>query len=370
MSLNFDVLVAVMPWIKDRKDLFSFISTCSDLYNMGVSTLLGFHYVIRRKHISPFYQFLASKAPSSFLGLRSLYFSDINVEDDVQNPDVISALTDLFSRASNLQHIKICGHELHPVLYQALASLTSLCTLNLRVHGSDLDKQMMFKQLQSPLDSVEFDGTGEQLDVITALANFHRTLQKLTVSNLTFCHNSTGLSYANLTHLSLQFIDSLQLSILVPAFPGLRTLNITFSPEFGDAREEWRESNIRFQMDHPSQRWHLSSLTGDTGTLYMLGLQFIVPDVTVVNIQPEWDLEDIEDCLATLRPVRLSIYNEMEPFNDVDWVSDLLETSCNETVRFDLGFALPSEDTFPQQQLRLVSKFRVPFMKCDLTLGP
>lgn len=268
---------------------------------------------------------------------------------------MISSLADILSRANNLQHIEICGDELHPTLYQALASSPSLCSLKLRTNGVDPELRVMFTQLRSPLSNLEFEGTGAQLDVIATLVNFHRTLKKLTISELNICHTPTRINYANLTHLSLQFVGCPQLSILVPAFPNLQTLNVKFCPEFGEEREEWRERNIRFQKDHPSQKWHLSSLTGDTGGLYMLGLQTAVPDVSVINFQPNLDLEDTEDCLAPLRPVKLSISNEIEPFPNVDWVSGVLETSCSELVRLDLSFMLLSDETYLQQESRLVS---------------
>lgn len=234
-----------MPWIRNRKDLLSFITSCSDLYTAGVSTLLGFHYVIMPENLSLFHQFLTSKSPSSFLGLRSLYFPYV----DTDFPDVTRLLADIIGRAKNLQHIEIWGNKLHPALSQALASLPSLCSLNLRIDSSEAELRTVFMQLYSPLSDLKFDGTGAQLDVIAMLSNFYRTLKKLDITRSTFCHGSTGLSFANLVHLSLQFVGSLQLSILVPAFPGLQTLSIAFPPEDGDEIEEVREKNIRFQVE-------------------------------------------------------------------------------------------------------------------------
>lgn len=359
IALNFDVLCAIMPWIKRRKDLLSYMSTCSGLYNTGVLILLGFRCAIKAKNLHPFYRFLISKSPSSFLGLRNLCCSSLDVEDDAHYLDVIDMLTDVLSRAKNLRHFEISSVRMDPALYQPLASLQSLRSLKLSTYGSYPEQQLMLTQLQSPLRNLEFDGPGVHpaVDVIAMLANFSRTLRKLAISDLTFCHNPAGPTYLKLTRLSLTSTGGPQLSILLPAFPNLQILIIKYCDILGDRKEEWRESNIQFQMDHPSLNWHLTSLTGDPESLYVLGLQTAVLDVTVIDLDPTWNLEDFEDCLETLRPMKLSICNEGgEPITDVDWLSDAIALDCNELVRFDLTFGfLPNVDSVSQYQACLVS---------------
>lgn len=342
-ALNFDTLVTVMPWIKNSKDFLSFITSCSDLYAAGVSTLLGFHYMIKPRDLSLFHQFLTSKSPSSFLRLRSLHFPDV----DMENPYVTSSLADIFGRAKNLQYIRITGGErnlrnLHPSLCQALASLRSLHSLELQDCWSDMEQAKMFAQLRSPMRSVELEGAWGYMDLVETLANFQHTLEKLVIRAMVLDHNPTGPSYPNLIHLSIECVGNPFLSILVPAFPNLQTLNIRSSSSFGDVKAEWRENGIQFYLDYPSQVWHLASLTGNTPSLFTLGLLIVVPDVTVVNFQPTRDCADIERCLRTLRPMKLSVSNDEDLLDGVDWLAEAT-VGCSDLVRLDLSFTLPSD---------------------------
>ena len=137
------------------------------------------------------------------------------------------------------------------------------------------------------------------------------------------------------------------MSSFIPAFPNLRTLNFSCPTGFGDEDKDVRDSNIRFQSCHPSQRWSLTSLAGDIESLYTLGLQ---SEVSVVSVDvTESSLYGAgsklaDACLTPLRPLQLSLQNDDEDIDDASWLKDTIATNCNELVRLSLSFTLTAED--------------------------
>lgn len=140
VHLNFDILVYVGHWITEREDLLSFISTCSDLYRTGVPILLGFRYRITRTNLAAFHDFLVSKSPSSFLGLRSLYLHfptySIGIGKRVMfypNDSEVTMISNIVKHAKKIRNIKMFGSVMDsdPMVYRALAALPALEILNL-----------------------------------------------------------------------------------------------------------------------------------------------------------------------------------------------------------------------------------------------
>lgn len=378
IALNFDTLAAVIPWIKKRKDLLSFISTSADLYSAGIPVLLGFPYGLSSSNLSSLHHFLTSKGPQSSLGLRELHLSFVSYsEDTTMDADAIAQLTDILSRAKNLQNLSIYGDVLHlyPALYEILASYSSLHSLDLLwAQGADHQTLNLLKQLQAPLTYLLFEGSEGDLHVTSALANFSNTLEDLTISTYTLCHSPVaGPVYPKLAHLRLTTVYNPQLSILVPAFPNLQTLSISinYSQHIAEQLEGWRESNLQFQADHPSQRWFLTYLAGEGGGLYTLALQTGVPDVEVFNFAPELDIEDLRVSLAPLRPMQLKIDNDDDPISGADWISTAISTGWTELTRLELSFALAEiDDLSPSYEEGLVSFFKSLRRPSELTAGP
>ncbi|KAF7799459.1 hypothetical protein EIP86_010694 [Pleurotus ostreatoroseus] len=110
-SLNFDILASVLPWIKERRGLFSFVSMCSALYHTGIPvTFLGFHCRTHANNLADFYEFLTSKSPYSFWGLRSLEFCFDPFEDRrLIGTDEICIGADILSRATKIRRLSISG---------------------------------------------------------------------------------------------------------------------------------------------------------------------------------------------------------------------------------------------------------------------
>lgn len=313
ISLNFDSLAAAMPWIKGRKDLISFMSTCSDLYTAGISILLGLHHRITPQNLHSFYRFLVAKAPASFTALRSLNMSSLYASELDQ--DKVAVLVDILHRGQNhLQHIELSYAIVRDTSLQpTLASLSALRSLvsshNL---GLGVEEQLLITQLQSPLVKINFNGCMQEMDIVILFSNFRHTLEELVIKDIFRFNSVGGLCYPKLIHLDLSGTRPLRLSMLAPAFPNLQTLEVESSgnnkyfEEVVDVDEE-RGNNVQFQQDYPSARWHLVSLKGDLRSLYTLGLQVEVPTVMIATNSALSEHYSLRDALVPLRPLQLSV---------------------------------------------------------------
>ncbi|KAF7796928.1 hypothetical protein EIP86_008113 [Pleurotus ostreatoroseus] len=246
--LNFDTLTAVIPWLQTRPNLL--MITCSGLYNVGIPTLLDIHYKIIRRNLSLFYRFLVSRAPTSFLALRSL---SLYFKGDIFVTKKLIWLTEILTRAENLQYLEVCVDQLrqNAALYKTLAQLRSLRTLDhFHAYGADPEHCALMAQLESPLTTLMFGNAGDDIDAVNALANFHHKLQELVISQLTLYHLPPSPVYFNVVHLSLIIISDTRLSILIPALPNLRSL-IAKGLHVDHDQAAYRKDSIQFQMDYP-----------------------------------------------------------------------------------------------------------------------
>lgn len=374
--LNFDILVYVGHCIKERKDLLSFISTCSDLYRTGVPALLGFHYCITKENVAAFHEFLVSKSPSSFMGLRSLelYFPEQHVRHNrigtviKTGPTEISIVTDILIRAKKIRNIEIYGNlmESDPTVYRALAALPALEVLNLS-GCSDPKGEILaaLAQLHSPLLSIDLKFHGEDEDIVATLSNFCHTLSRLAVSDIALPKAApSDFCYSNLTYLKIASVPNMRLSILVSAFPNLEHLVVKFADDFPDDLGTMREDNLRFQQEHPNQMWRLSSLTGDASSLYVLGLQTAVHRVaiTCVGIRMHEEAPGLLDLiLMPLRPLYLSMVSVDEFDDDIfemGWLSNEITYEGCQFRRLDLELTFESGKLDHELQARLVSSAR------------
>ncbi len=349
-SLNFDTLVATMRWTKDRRDLISFMSTCSDLYNAGLPILLGLHYQIDVTNLPQFHEFLVSKGPASFTALRSLklyfntyYYDRHLIQDEVEMLDTI------LTQARNLQRLEVCGEALHqnPSLHHKVASLSALTCLDFsHDYGSRAEQRYIIAHLQAPLTKLVFTGGGggggveHKVDIVTLLSNFRHTLEELTVWETSVCQSAEGLCYPKLVHLKLVGIIPIQLSLLVPAFPNLESLELGYMEfaldPFGPS---YRTDNIQFQRDHPSRMWRLQLLKGDTTNLQNLGLQTQVTSVVIMDCwwgSSAEQREQFTEILLPLRPMHLSL--EGQAMGAVEWprISSAIAADWMGLVQLDL----------------------------------
>lgn len=342
VSLGFDILVSVMHWIKKREDLYSFVVTCADLYRTGIPILLGFQYRITPKNLASFHAFLTAKAPSSFLGLRDLDFCfpewSMSVKRDVVEFD---AIADIMNRAERLRHIRIKGsieHQ-HPAAYQALATLPALRSLDLDYcEDPNNEQHAVLARLRSPLTNIKIQTTVEDGDIVAALYNFRHTLERVIVSAVSVCRAAPAdFSYPNLTYLELGSMSHMQLSVLVPAFPNLKHLTVKHTQAYEET-ELLRTNNQQFQQDHPKQVWRLSSLSGAVGALYVLGLQTMVPVVTITSFVTfsERQVIQFRTVMTQLHPLMLSVEGTGQPIRELDWLSIVITDTYRGLLRLDL----------------------------------
>lgn len=363
VSLSFDVLFSVIPWIRERKDLYSFIVTCSNLYHTGILALLGFHYRITTRILAPFYTFLISKAPSSFLAIRSLDLCFPTWPPNAKpDSDDFSMITDILSRSKGLIHMKInsINSNQGSAAYQALARLQTLESLDLDgCEASGDEQRAVLAQLRSPLADLSIQASDEDGDIVAALYNFRHTLKRVVISGSSMCRAiPDNFNYPNLIDLELEAMSHIQLSVLVPAFPNLKHLTIEYvhvteEPEL----ELLHTTNRQFQQEHPNQTWHLSSLSGAVRALYALGLQTSVPNVTITAFSTYLATEVASLCavLTQLRPLMLSVESAEEPIFEMDWLATVITDQWHELVRLDLDLTFDDSDFVNGHEERLVS---------------
>lgn len=159
----------------------------------------------------------------------------------------------------------------------------------------------------------------------------------------------------------------MQLSILVPVFPNLEHLVVKYADDFSDEINPAREGNLLLQQQHPTQTWHLSSLTGDASSLYALGLQAVVRTVAITCVtirRYEQDPGLLASILAPLRPLSLSMVSQDEfdePIFEMGWLAREVTHGCRVLVRLDLELTLKSDRPDHEHQERIVSSSR-PFL--------
>ncbi|KAF7792570.1 hypothetical protein EIP86_003664 [Pleurotus ostreatoroseus] len=329
LRLNFDTLSSVIPWIRQRKDLLSFISTCSVLYRVGVPALLHFPCWITPRNLAPFHSFLLSKNPYSFLGIHDLTLTDYRGQPEMRE-DEAYMVKDILNGAKKMEHLVVDDAMLRhiPTAYRALATMQALQHLELEL-GPDTMNELLaaLAELHAPLRYLRVDYPWEpsrsnrirnriSMDIVAAFANFCQTLEDVAFINISPRRITPGdLRYTNVTTLYLSFADNMLLSMFVPAFPNLKSLHL-----------EWltagRADNQRFQREHPEYSWRLETLTGDAESLYNIALQTMVCTVEI-SCQEAFSPDEVDQ-------LRLA----------VDWLSEVLVDGQYELMRLDVELSL------------------------------
>ncbi|KAF7792569.1 hypothetical protein EIP86_003663 [Pleurotus ostreatoroseus] len=356
MHLNFDTLAALIPWIEERQDLFSFISTCSALYRVGVPALLGFPCRITQTNLAAFHSFLLSKGPSSFLWIRDLALYCY------VRPDEVEMVRDILNRARNIERLTSDGGMLDqdPKEYRVLATMQALRHLELDFCRDSMSEVLAaLAELHAPIRHLMIKFCSEKVDVLAALATFCHTLEYAAISDVSLLKpTQSDLRYTNLTSLSLVSVKNMKLSILAPAFPNLTELQVMLDID-GQAVEQMRTDNERFQRKHPEQSWRLESLTGDAASLYALSFQNMVHNVKILCLEEfdEGDADQVGMALTPLRPLTLSMDDLNEPIYEMPWLSQVLADGWYELVRLDLELTLHNMDSIDEHQEQLDTLF-------------
>ncbi|KAJ3559225.1 hypothetical protein NM688_g459 [Phlebia brevispora] len=362
-TLNFDVLTRIMACISQKRDLLSIMRTRSDLYGAGIPLLLSFPCKIDTRNLRPFHEFLVSKAPSSFLALRTLYLFDWPAGIPAMSSTLggiirdAGIILDIIRKATRLEALTLYNGFLLKTYgtCQAIASLTALRTLNIRGdHVVDEPLLSLLPELQSPVRNMGVDWTYGQ-DILPSLRNFRHTLQCACFSYVTF-RDSGGFLYSRLTTLKLMYSSQLRLSVLAPALPNLQTLILqrtVLSVE--DQVDTIRDENIQFQRDRSTPVWKLLSFSTDLEGLYILGLQCSVPRLEVIANDQSSPLEDLEwlrDSLSPLKPLDLIVKDLEDPVEDSEMgLLHLFLADMNSLNSLDLSFKLTDGESYEQSMV-------------------
>ncbi|KAJ3535391.1 hypothetical protein NM688_g6985 [Phlebia brevispora] len=342
--LHFDVLANIMVHIDKRADLLSFISTSSELYTSGLLFLLRFSHQISHDNLGPFHQFLTSKSPGSFLALRDLKFTFRGMER--LSDSELELVADILHKARHLRSLRLQTELLRQfiAIAQAVASFASLHILSLDGY---IDERTSFtlSQLHSPLKRVEMEfGDFGRKSSLTMLENFRDTLESAAIRGAVF--SPTDLCYTKLTALEISMCSRLRLSILVPAFPNLRTLVVGPLDLYYTYRratlEGLRAENIGYQKQHQGAMWRLFALTADAMALDVLALQTHVPSLTVTDfvVGGAW----LRSTLATMQPLHLKIEVSDDEFEGFEGMSAMFSEGTEGLRQLDIDIYFPFHD--------------------------
>ncbi|KAJ3535392.1 hypothetical protein NM688_g6984 [Phlebia brevispora] len=345
--LHFDVLACIMAHIDKRVDLLSFISTSSELYASGLPFLLRFPCQISYDNLGPFHQFLTSKGPRSFLALCDLKFTFREMER--LSDSELELVAYILRKARHLRSLHLQTELLQRciAIAQAVASIAALHILLLDGYMNE-QTSLALSQLHSPLKRIEISvpgfGDSSKGSSLNMLGKFRDTLESAAIKWDAF--SPTDLCYTKITVLEISFCSHLRLSILVPAFPNLRTLVLGPPDLWTDVRptfEELRAENIGYQKQHQGAMWRLSELTAETMALYVLALQMHVPSLTVTDFAGE-ECAWLQSTLATMQPVHLKIEVANDSFEDLKGLSTIFSGGTEGLRRLNIEIDFPFED--------------------------
>ncbi|KAJ3542541.1 hypothetical protein NM688_g5961 [Phlebia brevispora] len=310
---NFDILTYILKRVPQRKDVLSFMYTCTIAYAAGIPILLGFPCHIDLVNMRIFHTFLVSRAPASFLALRDISFSN-SLSEKLQRFE-IEIVKDILRKATNLRALGLYRDILGQAdeIPRLVASLTALRSFTVS-DNPDENIAFVLSHLRAPLKRVHVSFFKER-EVLSLLAEFWNTLESVAVTAAGFA--STTSCYHNLTSLTISYYSQIRLSVLVPAMPNLQRLDVGCLNPHASAREGElvRQENFLFQQARTSPVWNLAFLSADAPALSILGLQFKVPCVEITRLGSLiWrDAAWWRRTMAPLRPTQLILSGEF-PF--------------------------------------------------------
>ena len=331
--LNLDVLLLVMHYVTENRDLTSAMRCCRLWYDAGIETLLHSVKLDSFRKISLFFRFMISKNPGSFKALHALDLSCYHGQDLDTSPNVDLFVKFLTSAQSLTKlSLRYAVLTVDPRIAKAIASYTTLLVLNLQPseEGYETDESVSNSQFLDDEDEID-DSVWDMLN------NLQSHLTEVVVNHpwdvdpvSTFAHSRTSLihavfgtmemagtefSYPRLESLTLDQIDeqALQLSTMVPVFPNLRVLVVdTGSCLVLPDQDRLRYENAIFQ--EMGRAWiSLDSVTADMAWLYVMDLQCHIDHLSITSDLRDYsqDIQRLKNVLKTTRPRRLTLSLEL-----------------------------------------------------------
>lgn len=165
-------------------------------------------------------------------------------------------------------------------------------------------------QLQSPLTELDVTFPYDYKNpVLPLLANFHQTLESLTLICVNLANSTMDFCLSRLTSLDISTHTSPQLYIFIAAFPNLQNLCIRWVNYNSDAVDLLRNQNTAFQNSGHSWK-ALRSLVANTTSLDVIALQQeleILAVTTNLSEIPDDHLFGLYSSFPLLRPKTLSL---------------------------------------------------------------
>nr|VWP02150.1 Cell cycle regulatory protein [Ganoderma boninense] len=252
---------------------------------------------------------------------RISFFENLSLHFDTPSQDIAGVLAEFFEKiapaALNFTSLDIHTAEAllvsYPPLGTAIAKLTTLEALELSFGGEHC--AVLLRNLQSKLVTANITfGDGERedeeiprrdRDPILLLQGSQSTLESLDTS---FAVSSPdGPCYANVTSLSLSYMDLPDIEDYIRAFPNLRSLSAFECSGYGDDPETWadrREMSMLSQLEFGTWR-SLHHYWGSVLILWTFGLTCRIPSIEIDFDDHELDVEKLEDVLRDVHPSHL-----------------------------------------------------------------
>lgn len=281
--LDLDTLRYILSFIETHDDLISAMLTCHALYDAGIQPLVRLPITIYEHEIRPFYDFMLSHSPITFLAFR-----EFNIDWVYEPPEDTSLIIELLTRGTKLRQLKLP----HSVLYdnegvgEAIINLKEL--EEFAIEGGYYNAiDHILTRLYYPLTQVdvlfEDEDEDDSLDPILLLANYQNTLERARIASAPLY--SADVCYPKLLHLDIQLSGRPSLSILATVFPNLQNLFIKAGAGMEEADlTDLRYQNIAFQEGR--KRWEfLTSVTANFLALYAMGLKNKLKSLTIPRIR-------------------------------------------------------------------------------------
>lgn len=337
MKLHWDILLDILPFVSDVRDICMFISTCKTLREFGIPLLLKrpvrvdgpvFDNSVDRDELIEFdfdssIKLSAEKHVVSFFSLlladehtRPQLIRELFLHWDVRpSVDCVILMTRVFQNCTGLKRLWMYSPEMllrsSIDLTNALAGLTEIEHIMIVEAGEAA--AYMLTRMESPVKMADLDFELMQLgraygDPYTLCYKFRLSLTHLSVTSAAewpeeIDNPQPFLSVTNLA--LLREVPDIELLLIV--FPNVRRLEFDhYIPTWG---EESRNENLETQL---SLRWStLDHLIAPIRTLYYIGVQSKVTELETFAFRDgnDWDEEFdmLHDVIRDTCPFHLRI---------------------------------------------------------------
>ncbi|KAI0789891.1 hypothetical protein C8Q75DRAFT_763063 [Abortiporus biennis] len=283
-SLDYDVMVYVLPFFVDRNDLLAYATTCRSLYNASVGYVLNILPVDigSISSLQSFCQYMLSESLRRCQFLKKLNFRFFDWEEITAK--ISEDLLKIFLNAVNLEALGVHNtDDLIDSNHQIFHTISSLPRLKeLSVFTGTLSNRLcgMLRNMQSPLEhlSANFLSTNF-LDPLPMLQSVSPTLRKLTFSSGSI-RSPLQVPARNVKELVLLLSEEIYTPCLLFSFPALQTLKVEAFQPGGSLATRMANQAVNSRTSWPL----LLELSGHIDGIFTLGLTSQIYHLNVYSI--------------------------------------------------------------------------------------